>query len=133
MIFVFFFLLSSGREKEMRYEFKSDQNNHEFGQNGINYPSLDGDGITQESDKHVHLVIIGMTEAGVTMGVQAAQLLHFPNAVERPENNSRITFVDKDIQPMMDHFRHRYKHLFETEECYYTDLTQDKDTLTMKS
>ena len=88
----------------------------------ILYPFLDGGGITVESDKHVHLVIIGMSQTGVTMGVQAAHLLHFPNAVGHPENHSRITFVDTDIRPKMQRFRNRFKHLFETEEADFTDL-----------
>lgn len=93
------------------------------GKGWINYPALDGKGIDPLSDKHVHLVIIGTGQAAMTMGIQAAQLLHFPNALEHPENSSRITFVDGNAARRMDEFRHRFKHFFETEETDYLDLT----------
>ncbi len=102
-----------------------DRNCNQSGMEWIKYPSLDGEGITAASDKHVHIVIVGMSQMGVTMGVQAAQLLHFPNALGHHENHGRITFVDADIKPKMQHFRHRFKHLFETEEADYMDLTQN--------
>ena len=89
----------------------------------INYPPLDGEGISADSDKHVHLVIIGMGQTGMTMGVQAAHLLHFPNALGHPENYSRITFVDSDIKPKIHHLRNRFKHFFEIEEADFLDLT----------
>lgn len=93
------------------------------GKDWVYYPALDGEGITATSDKHVHLVVIGMSQTGITMGIQAAQILHFPNSIGHPENNSRITFVDKDMEDHAKNFRHRFKHLFETEETIWTDIT----------
>lgn len=96
----------------------------------VKYPALDGEGITKDSDKHVRLVIIGMSQTGVTMGVQAAHLLHFPNALGHPENYSQITFVDPNIKHQMKRFQHRFKHLFETEEASFLDLSQQAKTET---
>ncbi|MBQ0023799.1 MAG: hypothetical protein KBT29_11245 [Prevotellaceae bacterium] len=78
-----------------------------------NYRSLDGDGITADSAKHVHLVIAGMNDMGLSIAVNAAHLLHFPNFKDGDfKTCSHITFVDKDAEYKGKSFRRRYAELF---------------------
>ena len=62
----------------------------------MEYPALDREPITWESDRYVHFVIIGMSRMGVALGVEAAHLLHFPNFCRDKRLKSRITFIDAD-------------------------------------
>ena len=69
------------------------------------YPSIDGNGITEDDHRHVHLVIVGTSNFGVTLGVEAAKMLHFPN-FKKGQNLTRITFIDlnadKEKRPVYD-------------------------------
>lgn len=105
------------------------------------YKSLDGDGITRNSKKHVHLIIFGMTEMGITLATNAAHILHFPNFKEGQfDTCSKITFIDTDAQVKGKVFRSYYKHLFNLarwrsidkneclEETNWKDPMTDKDS-----
>ena len=74
------------------------------GENCIEYPPLDREAITYESEKHVHLVIIGMSRMGVAIGVEAAHLLHFPNFCRDKNIKSVITFIDENADREMNFF-----------------------------
>lgn len=78
----------------------------------VEYPALDREPITWESDRYVHFVIIGMSRMGVALGVEAAHLLHFPNFCRDKRLKSRITFIDADADKEMNFFRGRYRHYF---------------------
>ena len=97
------------------------------GENCIEYPPLDREKITYESEKHVHLVIIGMSRMGVAIGVEAAHLLHFPNFCRNPKYKSVITFIDEAADKEMDFFRGRYRHYFEIASTIYYDMSGDKE------
>lgn len=92
----------------------------------IDYPLLDREPITYESEKTVHLVILGMSRMGVAMGTFAAHLLHFPNFCRDHGKKSRITFIDANADREMDFFRNRYRGLFEISSTFYRDYSQDK-------
>lgn len=90
----------------------------------VEYPALDRDPITWESDRYVHFVIIGMSRMGVALGVEAAHLLHFPNFCRDKRLKSRITFIDADADKEMNFFRGRYRHYFDLSLSYYRDMEQ---------
>lgn len=73
----------------------------------IDYPLLDREPITYDSEKTVHLVVLGMSRMGVAIGTFAAHLLHFPNFCRDHSKKTRITFVDANADREMDFFRDR--------------------------
>lgn len=90
----------------------------------IDYPLLDREPITYESEKTVHLIIIGMSRMGVALGTFAAHLLHFPNFCRDHSKKSCITFIDANADREMDFFRNRYRGLFEISPAYFRDYSQ---------
>lgn len=93
----------------------------------VNYPSLDREAITEDSNKHVHLVIIGMSRMGIALAVEAAQLLHFPNFCRDSKKKSIITFIDENADVEMNFFMRRYRHYFEISSTSYRDMTGEKE------
>lgn len=96
------------------------------GEERIEYIPLDHEAVTYESDKHVHLVIIGMSRMGVALGVEAAHLLHFPNFCRDKSKKSVITFIDEIADEEMNFFCGRYRHFFEISSTYYYDMSGEK-------
>lgn len=94
----------------------------------IEYPSLFGNGYTQEDAKalttddprYVHLVFIGTTNFAVAFAMEAAQVLHFPNG---NKHKTLITFIDKNADIEKDEFIVRNRHFFEVQSYYYCDLS----------
>ena len=103
------------------------------------YPSIDGagpddpiqndnviekiysSGIDYNSNKYVHLVIFGMSNMGVALGVMAAHMCHFPNFLRDPSKKTLITFFSPDADTEMELFRSRYAHFFEIAPSDYYD------------
>lgn len=78
------------------------------------YKSLDGKGITKNSNKHVHFIIIGMNPLSWTLAVNAAHILHFPNFKEGVFSSySTITIIDNEAILKGKEFRSRYRNLFD--------------------
>ncbi|MEG1649776.1 MAG: hypothetical protein RR277_07795, partial [Rikenellaceae bacterium] len=99
--------------------------------NSIKYPIIDREAITYESEKHIHLVIIGMSRMGVAIGVEAAHLLHFPNFCRDNNKKTIITFIDEHADDEMNFFRGRYRHFFDISPAYYScanDLNAEEFT-----
>ena len=90
----------------------------------IEYMPLDHEGITAESEKKVQLVIIGMSNMGVALGIQAAHLCHFPNFVTRGIK-TRITFIDENADTEMNFMRGRYRHLFNETDVFYREVNRN--------
>lgn len=103
------------------------------------YPSIDGSkysewtkeekkykgyigGISYESDKYVHLVIFGMSNMGVALGVMAAHACHFPNFNRDNKLKTRITFFSPNADEEMELFKSRYAHFFEIAPSFYRDF-----------
>ena len=94
------------------------------------YIPLEGVGINRESDNFVHLIIVGMSRAGVALAVEAAHLAHYPN-FETKKKRTRITFIDMNMEAEMNFFKGRFQSLFsvarhrfvfEMTESIYSDV-----------
>ena len=86
------------------------------------YPAVYGDGIRPDDERFVHLVFVGTTNFAVAFAMEAAHVLHFPNA---DKAKTRITFIDKNADKEKDEFIIRYRHFFEVQSYYYYDLSKD--------
>lgn len=84
------------------------------------YPLVYGNGIKPGDDKYVHLVFVGTTNFAVAFAMEAAHVLHFPNADKR---KTRITFIDVNADKEKDEFITRNRHIFEVQPYWYSDLT----------
>jgi hypothetical protein len=76
------------------------------------------DGIGIDSDKYVHLVILGMSNMGIALGIQAAHICHFPNFVSK-KIKTKITFIDENAEREMERLKGHYRHLFEKTDWSY--------------
>lgn len=99
----------------------------------IPYPSVYGNGImagddtalTEDDKRYAHLVFVGTTNFAVAFAMEAAYLLHFPNASGGGRVKTRITFIDKNADKEKDEFIVRNRHFFEIQSYYYQDLSDD--------
>ncbi len=82
--------------------------------------------INRDSDAHVHVMVFGMTDMGLTMAVRAAHLLHLPNFTRDKNLKTVISFVDTDADAKMIEFRNVYHYLFEIQSATYKDFTGDE-------
>lgn len=88
------------------------------------YPLVYGKGIKPGDEKYVHLVFVGTTNFAVAFAMEAAHVLHFPNA---DKAKTRITFIDVNADKEKDEFITRNRHFFEVQPYYFYDLTNEKD------
>ena len=86
----------------------------------ITYNNIDGDGISYDSDKIAHIIIIGMSKMGTAMAIETAHLAHFPNFVRDNSKRTKITFIDKNAREESDFFMGRFPDLFKL--CKWTDV-----------
>lgn len=91
------------------------------GNEKIEYKPLDYEPITYESDKYVHLVIVGMSKMGIAMAIEAAHIAHYPNFIRNKKKKTRITFIDRNAGKEMDAFKQAYSNLFDVSYSYYID------------
>jgi formylglycine-generating enzyme required for sulfatase activity len=70
--------------------------------------------INEDSVHAVHLVIVGMNQMGVALGMQAALLAHFPNFAKtnNPHLRTTITFIDDNALKEGEFLIGRYDALF---------------------
>jgi len=94
-------------------------------ENTYSYPSLYGNkGVKADDDRYVHLVFVGTTNFAVAFAMEAAHIMHFPNA---DKAKTRITFIDKNADKEKDEFIIRNRHFFEIQPYLYQDLSSAKD------
>ena len=86
---------------------------------------LEGEEIGYQSEKNVHLVIVGMTHMGCTMAIEAARLCHYPNFLRDPNNRTRITFIDPQADTQMHTFMNHYRELFSVSPWRYFAAAKD--------
>ncbi len=86
----------------------------------ITYNNIDGDGISYDSDKTVHIIIVGMSKMGTAMAIETAHLAHFPNFVRDNSKRTKITFIDKNAREESDFFMGRFPDMFKL--CKWTDV-----------
>lgn len=85
----------------------------------ITYKPLDYIPITdKESDKYVHLIVLGMSKMGQAMALQAAHIAHFPNYRKR---KTKITFIDRNGKVEMGEFKQKCGELFKVSRSTYID------------
>lgn len=97
---------------------------------GIGYTTNDKNALTQDDNRYVHLVFVGTTNFAVAFAMEAANVLHFPNANKKEgQVKTRITFIDKNADKEKNEFIVRNRHYFEVQSYLYQDLTEEsKDT-----
>ena len=78
--------------------------------------------IGYDSEKTVHLIIVGMSKMGISMAVQAAHLCHFPNFVRDRSKKTRISFIDANAAVEKDFFIGRFKELMRMSSTRYVDV-----------
>ena len=88
--------------------------------NTITYNNIDGGGISYDSDKIAHIIIVGMSKMGTAMAIETAHLAHFPNFVRDNTKRTKITFIDKNAREESDFFMGRFPDLFKL--CKWTDV-----------
>ncbi len=88
------------------------------------YPCIYGQGISSDDDRYVHLVFVGTTNFAVAFAMEAAHILHFPNAHKA---KTRITFIDRNADKEKEEFIIRNRHFFEIQPFYYYDMTEAQD------
>jgi len=107
----------------------------------IKYMPLDGvSGLSENSDRHVHFVIVGMSKMGIAMGVQAMLQTHYLNFAKAEmendpnkreglmnERRTRITFIDTNADKEMAFFKSRYENLFALTRNRYIDVNKCKE------
>ncbi len=86
------------------------------------YPCVYGNGITADDGRYVHLVFVGTSEFAVAFAMEAAHVLHFPNAGRA---KTRITFIDRNADKEKDEFIIRNRHFFEVQSYSYRDLSDE--------
>lgn len=84
------------------------------------YKPLDRVPIKPDSNKTVHLLIVGNGEMAESLALHAALIAHFPNYTRNHSLRTRITLLDTDIHTKRDAFINRYKNLFD--HSYYRDV-----------
>lgn len=87
----------------------------------IDYKPLDYEAITYESEKYVHLVIVGMSRMGTALAVEAAHIAHYPNFIRDSKKKTHITFIDQDATREMNRFKQAYANLFDLSYSTFID------------
>lgn len=77
--------------------------------------------ISKDDPHYVHLVIIGMTKMGAAMGIEAAHLAHYPNALTSKGPRTRITFIDENADRESGYFMNRYSAMFDLARWRYAE------------
>lgn len=79
----------------------------------IQYLPLEGnEKIDAQSDKQVHLIVVGMSRMGVAMALQAAHICHYPNFLTQGVR-TRISFIDQYAESEKDTFMAQYESYFQ--------------------
>ncbi|MBE6198659.1 MAG: hypothetical protein E7141_08385, partial [Rikenellaceae bacterium] len=85
----------------------------------ISYKPLDYIPITsKDSDKFVHFIVIGMSQMGQALALQAAHIAHFPNYKRK---KTKITFIDANGRVEMNEFKQKCGELFKLSHSTFID------------
>jgi hypothetical protein len=90
----------------------------------VSYKPLDREPITEDSQNRVHLVILGMSNMGIALGLQAAQICHFPNFITKGIK-TRITFIDKNADRKMNALKRRLRSFFDEIDYSYQSFDEN--------
>lgn len=102
----------------------------QVGTSKFTYPFLDRSGISSEDNTYVHLVVVGMTDMGIALAIEAAHIAHYSNFISKGKK-TRITFIDKNARYEMNRLLERYPSVFKLShytflEYVETGLADDK-------
>lgn len=80
------------------------------------YPPLDFERLDNDSDKRVHLVIVGFNRMGRALLFEALRQCHYPNFKETQDdepcqNKTKITIIDPNLDNLLPHFLCEYPYL----------------------
>ena len=89
----------------------------------INYKPLDHEPITADSPMNVHLIVMGMSGMGIALGLQAAQVCHFPNFITKGIK-TKITFIDEDAEVKMKILKTRLPSFFDEVNYSFCDYKE---------
>lgn len=96
------------------------------GNENYDFPALDRNGISKESQRTVHFVLYGMTAISYALSTTAAHLCHFPNFIKRNEDGTwsedkeqrtKITLIAPNINEEMAYFTSHLSSLFNISKC----------------
>lgn len=93
------------------------------------------------ADKHVHMVIIGMSKMGQALGLEAIRVCHYPNFAQAQmqyeyanekgkahnakklmeRRRTKITFIDCNMKEILNSFKCRYGRLLDEVQWSYVD------------
>lgn len=89
---------------------------------------LDYEPITIQSEKHVHLVVFGMTEISEMVAIKAALTAHYPNYTRNHTLRTRITMIDEQAEQHSERLFSNYRHLFHNSYYRMVDLGDGKSS-----
>lgn len=84
------------------------------------YCPLDREPITKDTEKGVHLVIVGANRIGFAMASTAAHIAHYPNFITKGIK-TKITIIDPNMKEEMLFFKGKYAHLFDLSVWQYRE------------
>lgn len=90
------------------YYRKNDYDVLDFDPGGNGNPRV----LCKDSDRHVHLVIVGFNRMGRALLLEALRICHYPNYDEKTgANKTRITVVDAEMERLLPQFESQYPYL----------------------
>lgn len=97
----------------------------------ICYKPLEGaEGLRKDSNKHVHMIIIGMSRMGIAMAVETAQTAHYFNFREDDDTTrTHITFIDSNAKEEMNILMSRLPYVFEMMRWRYINTNEVQNKL----
>ncbi len=92
--------------------------------NRLTYLPLEGKNrITPESEQFIHLIIVGMSKAGIAMAEEACRICHYPN-FDTKGKRTRVTFIDQNAEQEMIFFEGSHQEIFKLVRHRYLDSGQ---------
>lgn len=82
--------------------------------------------ITPDDPHSVHLVVLGMSQMGIALALEAAHVAHYPNTATGKAPRTRITLIDPEAQREMGYLKSRYRHLFALSNHRFHDGLEGK-------
>lgn len=79
--------------------------------------------ISENSTETVHFIILGMTKMGIAMGLQAAQVCHYPNfkSSSTLPLRTKITFIDSNADTELNYFKGRFPSMMQETRSQLVD------------
>lgn len=95
---------------------------------GNEYPPIDREPVTRDSDRTAHIVIFGMNPMSEAIAMHAALTCHYPNFIRNHSLKTRITIIDEGMDEKRDVFINKNAALFENSFYRFIDLNINDGT-----